>query len=154
MVTPTLKIVVDRELEIKNFVPESFYEVQAMMEKGATFPGIVLVPPDLKQTRFANKSDAEKAITGIGKKGVVKDIAGKQKATKAPSLYSTTELEKDASKYFKFRASKTDAITQTLYEAGYVSYPRTSCRFISTSMVPEIPKLLNPLKNSPSWKTL
>lgn len=149
VVTPTLKIVVDRELEIKNFVPETFYEAQALMEKGTSFPGIVLVPPDLKQTRFANKPDAEKAVTGIGKKGVVKDIAGKQKATKAPSLYSTTELEKDASKYFKFRASKTDAITQTLYEAGYVSYPRTSCRFISTSMVPEIPKLLNPLKKFP-----
>lgn len=149
VVTPTLKMVVDRELEIKNFVSEPFYEAHVMMEKGAPFPGIVLIPPDLKQTRFANKAEAERAVAGLGKKGVVRDIAGKQKGTKAPSLYSTTELEKDASKYFKFRASKTDAITQSLYEAGYVSYPRTSCRFISTSMVPEIPKLFNPLKKFP-----
>jgi len=149
VVTPTLKMVVDRELEIRNFVPSSFYEVQAKMNKGEDFLGTVLVPPDLKQTKFDSKAEADKARMGLGKVGTVKDISFKTKSENAPTLYSTTELEKDANKYYKFRASKTDAITQTLYEAGYVSYPRTSCRFISTSMVPEIPKLLKPLDNFP-----
>lgn len=150
VVTPTLKIVVDRELEIRNFVPEDFFEVLVAMEgKGAKFPGSVLVPPDLKQTRFPTKEAAEKAKAALVNKGKVTSVTSKQTSTKAPTLYSTTELEKDANKYFKFRASKTDALTQSLYEHGYVSYPRTSCRFIPTSMVPEIPKLLKPMEKFP-----
>jgi len=152
VMTPTLKIVVDRELEIRNFVPQAFYEVMATMVGGTKkekFPGIVLIPPELKQTRFPDKQSAERTKTTLGKTGTVTYINGTRKENKAPTLYSTTELEKDANKYFKFRASKTDAITQTLYEAGYVTYPRTSCRFIPTSMVPEIPKLLKPLEKWP-----
>ena len=44
VVTPTLKMVVDRELEIRNFVPQNFYEVGVTMQKREKFPGIVLVP--------------------------------------------------------------------------------------------------------------
>lgn len=147
VVTPTLKIVVDRELEIQNFVSQPFYEIVVTMAKGGeSFGGILMIPPELKQSRFDKEDEAEKAQKGLGKTGTVLGITEKRNKTKAPTLYSTTELEKDANKYFKFRASKTDAITQELYEAGYVSYPRTSCRFIPTSMVPEIPKLLKPME--------
>lgn len=150
VVTPTLKMVVDRELEIKNFVAQPFFEVTVKMAKGGDeFPGAVLVPPDLKQFRFPTKEAAEAAKAALGKQGTVVNVASKKKVTKPPTLYSTTELEKDANKYFKFKASKTDALTQALYEHGYVSYPRTSCRFIPTSMVPEIPKLLKPLEKFP-----
>lgn len=149
VVTPTLKMVVDRELEIRDFVPESFFEVAATLEKGEKFPGIVLVPPELKQTRFPDEAAAKAAQAGLGKLGIVEDVTAKRTQNKAPTLYSTTELQKDANKYYKFRASKTDAIAQELYEAGYISYPRTSCRFLPTSMVAEIPKLLKPLEKFP-----
>lgn len=149
VVTPTLKMVVDRELEIRNFVPQNFYEVGVTMQKGEKFPGIVLVPPELKQTRFPNERAANDAKAGLGKTGTVENVVAKRTATKAPTLYSTTELQKDANKYFKFRASKTDSIAQDLYEAGYISYPRTSCRFLPTSMVPEIPNLLKPMEAFP-----
>lgn len=110
VVTPTLKMVVDRELEIRNFVPQNFYEVGVTMQKGEKFPGIVLVPPELKQTRFPNERAANDAKAGLGKTGTVENVVAKRTATKAPTLYSTTELQKDANKYFKFRASKTDSI--------------------------------------------
>lgn len=153
VVTPTLKMVVDRELEIRNFVPQNFYEVGVAMLKGEKFPGVVLVPPDLKQTRFPNEAAAKAAQAGLGKTGTVENVVAKRTVTKAPTLYSTTELQKDANKYFKFRASKTDAIAQDLYEAGYISYPRTSCRFLPTSMVPEIPNLLKPMSAFPELAT-
>lgn len=153
VVTPTLKMVVDRENEIRNFKPETFYEIMAVMEKGGEkFPGVVMVPPDNKQTRFADKSEAEKILKAIGSTGTVKAVDSKQKAVKAPTLYSTLELQKDANKYHKWRSTKTDAVAQELYEAGYISYPRTECRFIPTSLVPEIPKLLKPLEAFPELK--
>lgn len=153
VVTPTLKMVVDRENEIRNFKPETFYEIMAIMEKGGEkFPGVVMVPPESKQTRFADKSEAEKVLKTIGSTGTVKAVDSKQKAVKAPTLYSTLELQKDANKYHKWRSTKTDAVAQELYEAGYISYPRTECRFIPTSLVPEIPKLLKPLEAFPELK--
>ncbi len=142
-------MVVDRELEIQNFVPVPFNKDGVTQDKGGKFPGMVLVPPELKQTRFQNEAEAKKAQAGLGKTGTVENIVSKRTQTKAPTLYSTTELQKDANKYFKFRASKTDSIAQDLYEAGYISYPRTSCRFLPTSMVSEIPKLLKPLEKFP-----
>lgn len=151
--TPTLKMVVDRELEIQNFVPEPFFEIGVMMEKGAQFPGVVLVPPELKQTRFPDEATAKAAQAKLGKMGIVESITAKRATNKAPTLYSTTELQKDANKYYKFRAGETDEIAQALYEAGYISYPRTSCRFLPTSMVAEIPKLLKPLENFPELST-
>ena len=153
VVTPTLKMVVDRENEIRSFKPETFYEIMAIMEKsGEKFPGVVMVPPESKQTRFADKSEAEKVLKSIGSTGTVKTVDSKQKAVKAPTLYSTLELQKDANKYHKWRSTKTDAVAQELYEAGYISYPRTECRFIPTSLVPEIPKLLKPLEAFPELK--
>lgn len=149
VVTPTLKMVVDRELEILNFVPQSFYEIVVAMKRGEAFPGMVLVPPELKQTRFQSEDEAKKVQSFLASTAVVENVTAKKTETKAPTLYSTTELQKDANKYFKFRASKTDAIAQELYEAGYISYPRTSCRFLPASMVAEIPKLLKPLENFP-----
>ena len=149
VVTPTLKMVVDRELEIQNFVPQSFYEIVVKMKKGDDFLGAVLVPPELKQTRFSDEKAATAAQAGLGKTGSVESVTAKRTVNKAPTLYSTTELQKDANKYYKFRASKTDSVAQDLYEAGLISYPRTSCRFLPTSMVAEIPKLLKPLEKFP-----
>lgn len=153
VVTPTLKIVVDRENEIRNFVPEKFFGVTAVLDKGGEkFQGVVLVPPDNKQPRFQKKEDAEAAVKKLGSTGTVTTVNSEKKAVKAPTLYSTLELQKDASKYYKFRSTKTDAIAQELYEAGYISYPRTECRFIPTSLVPDIPKLLKPLESFPELK--
>lgn len=154
VVTPTLKMVVDREREIINFVPEAFYEVGMILEKdGEKFPGVVLVPPDLKQTRFTKKADAQAVLSSLKDTGTVLSVEKNRKSTKAPTLYSTLELQKDANRYYKFRATKTDALAQDLYEAGYISYPRTECRFIPTSLVPDIPKLLKPLERFPELTT-
>ncbi len=153
VVTPTLKMVVDRENEIRNFKPETFYEITAVMDKaGEKFPGAVLVPPNNKQMRFSDRAEAEKVLKLIGPTGTVTSVDSKKKAVKSPTLYSTLELQKDANKYFKFRSTKTDAIAQELYEAGYISYPQTECRFIPTSLVPDIPKLLKPLEAFPELK--
>lgn len=150
VVTPTLNMVVTREKEIENFVPEAFFEVQTTLIKDKQkFPGIVLVSKDSKQTRFPTKEAAEKIVQSLEKNGTVASCEKEETATNAPTLYSTLELQKDANKYFKFRATKTDAIAQELYEAGYISYPRTSCRFIPSSIVPDIPNLLKPLQNFP-----
>ena len=153
VMTPTLKMVVDRENEINSFVSKPFYEIDVMMEKNKnSFLGAVLVPPENKHTKFGEKIAAQKIAGNLELQAKVVSVNKKEKATKAPTLYSTLELQKDANRYFKFRATKTDSIAQDLYEQGLISYPRTSCRFIPTSLIPDILKLLTPLKVFPEFE--
>lgn len=150
VVSPTLRIIVDREREIKNFVPKSFYEVQGKFSTAAgEYAGTYLVPPDMKQTRLPKKEDAEAVIRNMGKTGVVKELQSKQKSIKAPTLYSLTELQKDGARQYGYSADKTEALAQSLYEKHLTTYPRTESRFLPTAMVPELMDHLKPLAATP-----
>lgn len=153
--SPTLKLVVDRELEIKNFVPQDFFEVKARfaVASGETYDGTFLVPPDHKETRIDKKEEAEKIQGSIGKTAVVTEVHEELQKTKAPTLYSLTELQKDASKMFGFRADKTLDLAQNLYQTHKIlSYPRTESRFLPTAMKSEIQGHLAAIQDIPELK--
>lgn len=151
VVSPTLKIIVDREREILNFVPKDFFEVQATFStaSGGEYSGTLILPPDYKQTRFDKKADADAIVASLGKSGVIKSIQSKQKSIKAPTLYSIAELQKDGARLFGYSADKTEAIAQSLYEKKLTSYPRTESRFLPTAMVPELKKHLKAVEATP-----
>lgn len=151
VLSPTLALIVEREKEIRAFVEEDLFEVHAKFEGSAgTYEGIYMIPPELKEFRFKDKAKAEEAKAKVGKTGVVKDVVAVKQATKAPSLYSLVELQKDASRYFGFKADKTLNIAQSLYETHKVlTYPRTESRFLPTSMVGEIWDHINPISSIP-----
>ena len=117
VLTPTLKIIVDREKEIRNFQSKKFYEVQAtFVSQDGNFDGTYLIAPDYKQSRFDNERSAEDVIDSLGKIGTVRSVESKRKATKAPTLYSIAELQKDGAKYF----------VQTDGRGGYAGRPGES----------------------------
>lgn len=151
--SPTLKLIVDREREIQNFKASEFYEVKGKFSINNSSPAefIHLIAPHHKNTRFDNKTDADNIVKEVKNKGQGEVLAVKEieKSVDAPTLYSLTELQKDANKYLKFKPDKTLDITQKLYEAGLLSYPRTESRFLPTDMIPEIPKHLHPLNSVP-----
>lgn len=150
VVSPTLRIIVDREREIKNFVPKAFYEVYGKFSSASgDYFGSYLIPPDHKQTRFSKKDDAEAVIRGLGKAGTIQDVRSTQKSIKAPTLYSLTELQKDGARQHGYSADKTEAIAQSLYEKRLTTYPRTESRFLPTAMVPELMDHLKPLLATP-----
>ena len=151
VMSPTLKMIVDRENAINNFVPQNFYELHCNFKAAAgEYDGVYLIPPDNRQTRFEKEAEAKAIAKALGKDGFVKSVIGKKEETKAPTLYSLTELQKDASKYFGYTADKTLAIAQNLYERWKVTtYPRTECRVLPTAIVPEIPKHIAPIFETP-----
>ena len=139
VMSPVLKLVVDRENEIRSFKAENFYEVKAKIAKGSSeFSATCLIPPDLKKTRFSKRDDAEKILKALNSQAVVKDVKAEEKTIKAPTLFSLAELQKTANKAFKLSPDKTLEITQTLYEKGFVTYPRTESRYLPTDMIPEL----------------
>lgn len=150
--TPTLKLIVDRELQIRSFVPEDFFELKGIFKvNGTDFETIHLIAPDLKNTHFANKADASAIEADVKKKvpGVVLGTKNEVKTTPAPTLYSLTELQKAANRHLKFKPDKTLDIAQRLYEGGLLTYPRTESRFLPTDMIPEIADHIAPLNVIP-----
>lgn len=146
--SPTLKLIVDREKEIQAFKPEPFYEVMgtfSINNQQCEFTHIVSMKPI--ETRMKNKADADAVVSAVQQAGAGTVVGTKEVVheTDAPTLYSLTELQKDANKYLKFKADKTLAIAQKLYEDGCLTYPRTESRSLPTDMIPELPQHIAPL---------
>ena len=147
--SPTLNIVVQRDLEIANFVPKDYYEVLGHFDqyKGSWFN------PKTKETSFSDKAKAEALIAKCGKSGTIVDVKKEKVVTNAPAPYSLAELQKEANKAFGFTASQTLDLAQSLYETHKIlSYPRTESRALSTALAKEIPDLLKALRDVPEVK--
>ena len=150
--TPTVKILVDRELEIQNFKAEDFYEVKGVFQiNGAEVAAVHLIAPDLKETRFKNQAGAEAIVKDVKVKklGRVSDVQQETKEVPAATLYSLAELQKAANTMYGFKPDKTLDLAQKLYEAGVLSYPRTESRALPTDMIPELRAHLTPVKAVP-----
>ena len=144
--SPTLNIVVQRDLEIANFVPKDYFEVVGHFDgyKGTWFNA------KTKETSFPDKKLAEALVAKCGKTGTVHDVKKEKVVNNAPAPYSLAELQKEANKAFGFTASHTLDVAQSLYETHKIlSYPRTESRALSTALAKEIPDLLKALRDVP-----
>jgi DNA topoisomerase-3 len=144
--TPTLALIVDRQLAIDNFKPVTFFEILATFEPG--FLARYITPGAEPQTRLPAKVTAEKILSDITPltAGTVEKIETKEQKSKAPGLYDLLTLQKDANKRFGYTAQETLDLAQSLYEEFKIlSYPRTESRHLSTDMVSELPAVLNTL---------
>ena len=123
VVSATIRLIVDRNNEIENFVPEKYGVVTAH-----------LVDNDKEFDAKAKYSDLDKANeikTRIkGKNGTITSVESKDAHTNR-LLYDMTQLQADANKLFGYEPKETMAICQSLYEAGYMTYPRTDSNTIT-----------------------
>ena len=137
--TPTLAMIVDRENEIRAFVPKDYYTLQAQ------FLGFTATFRDGKNnTRFSDKAYVEGLAKSLqGQKAVVTALEKTPKQTPPPAAYDLTELQRDANKLYGYSAKQTLSFMQSLYEFHKVlTYPRTDSRYITDDIVPTIPERL------------
>lgn len=155
IMSPVRKMVVDRELEIRGFKSEKFFELKATYEtaKGEAFETVRLLPPRHRETRHQTRGDAEAAQNALGPSGKVVRVKEEARTVSAPTLYSQTELQKAANKAYKMPPDKVLEVAQKLYEDGFITYPRTESRYLPTDMIPEIPDHLKALYNIPDIGT-
>lgn len=150
VMSPTLKIVVDRELEIQNFVSQPYWNVEA--DFGIYTGAFQAKSTDDVDTHFLKKADAEAFIKDRGQIGTVSSIEEKKQTRKAPPLFSLQTLSTEASKVYGYTMSETLAITQGLYEKKLVSYPRTDSQHLTSAIAKGFAKILKPLLQVPSLK--
>lgn len=137
--SPTLAMIVNREEEIKNFKPKTFYTINAK-GKDASFQW---VNKD-NNLRIFDEEFANKIISKVqGENAKIVSITETPKKKFSPALYDLTELQRDANKIWGYSAKQTLSIMQRLYESHKIlTYPRTDSRYISTDIVPTIPERL------------
>jgi DNA topoisomerase-1 len=136
-----LKLICEREKLVEAFIPEEYWSITAMLEKGKRhFPAELAefrgAKPDLKC-----KADAEKVIEAV--KGLpvkVSDIRTMEKVIKPKAPYTTSKLQQAAANRLGFTSRKTMQIAQQLYEGinigdsrvGLISYMRTDSTRVAT----------------------
>src|SRR5438132_6421574 len=134
--TPTLGLIVKRERQIQAFVPEPYRLIHATFQppyQGLWFEG--------DETRiFGDLSRADQIVTKVsGQDGTIEKVERKEQSERAPLLYDLTSLQRDANRRYGFSARRTLQAAQSLYEGKKaITYPRTSSRFLSGDMVPQL----------------
>lgn len=163
VMTCVLGLVVDRELEIRHFVPKTHYGVVASFisatsnipYKGKWQPAKKSAgkSAEEEEDKYISKEEAQNLIEKLqGQEGIIKKVEIKTKNEQPPLLFNLAELQSEANKKFKLPVDRTLAIAQSLYEKKMISYPRTDSRVISTDVLGEVPKVLNGLFKNSSFK--
>ena len=145
--TPTLAIIVERENEIKRFVPKDFRTIDARVN------GFSLRWQDKAsgQARIFDKAKADGIAAKVtGKTAVITEVRKEAKKELPPLAYDLTELQRDANKRFGYSAKQTSSIMQKLYETHkIVTYPRTDSRHITQDIVPTLTERLKSIAVGP-----
>lgn len=141
--TPTLNLIVKRDMEIANFVPVDYWEVHANF---GDYEGLWL-NPDTKDTRCPEEARARAVRDEVaGKDAVVEESQVERKKVAPPQLYDLTSLQREANRKLGYSADKTLKLAQSLYETHkLVTYPRTDSRYLPDDMKPKIASTLKKL---------
>jgi DNA topoisomerase III len=153
--TPTLAILARREEEIRAFVPEPYWVVDAKFET-------VEAPARNYEGRF-HAGSKPRIATAEEAAGIVADCRGQtgeitkhqktERKERPPLLYDLTSLQTDASRRFGFTARRTLAAAQRLYEEHKaLTYPRTNSRYLTGDMVGEIKPIAQLLGSQPEYR--
>ncbi|PMB84156.1 type I DNA topoisomerase [Dolosicoccus paucivorans] len=137
----TLKMIIDRENEIKNFKPEEYWKIPTIFKKGkdtfeADFYGV-----DGKKQELNDEEDVKKVMERLDTKAdfTVANIEEKERRRRPNAPFTTSTMQQEASSRLNFRTSKTMMVAQQLYEGvkvgrqteGLITYMRTDSTRIS-----------------------
>ncbi|HEX3555500.1 MAG TPA: DNA topoisomerase 3 [Thermoanaerobaculia bacterium] len=166
--TPTLAMLVERELAIRAFVPEDYLEVLATFSpegtvgtlgteeearpsyKGTWFRGDS-PHPEAKRIKTAPDAkpgaDLAEAMRIVARartgRAEIESIRAETRRMPPPLLYDLTELQRHANRLYGFSAKKTLGLAQTLYEQKkLISYPRTDSRHLSTDVAATLSEIV------------
>lgn len=137
-----LRLIIDRENEIKNFVPEEYWSIEGLFEKGKKqFDALYYGTKD-ERVKLTNEAEV-KAILGQlkGDEFEITNVVKKERKRNAAPAFTTSSLQQEAARKLNFRAKKTMMLAQQLYEGidigkkegtvGLITYMRTDSTRIS-----------------------
>ena len=136
--TPTLALIVNRYNEIKNFIPEPYWELKTLY-RDVTFSST--------KGKYKSEDEAREVLKQIeGHEFEVTSVSEKKGTESAPKLFDLTSLQVECNKKFSFSADETLKLIQSLYEKKLTTYPRVDTTFLSEDLYPKMPATLRGLK--------
>jgi DNA topoisomerase-3 len=152
--TPTLGLVVARDSEIENFVPSPYYELRGTLAldggrkiSGRWLPGEKHAAVMDGQKRLIDRETAYTLVKSLdGQSGEITAVNKKTHKVSPPLPFSLSKLQMAASR--KYDITDTLVHVQKLYEAGCVTYPRTSCEYIPEGHFEEAAKMTGAIRAS------
>ncbi len=146
--TPTLAMLVERELVLRDFVPEQYLEVSATFsgQPDQSYQGTWFDPAAKQHAqRLASSGEAAQAIVerALAGRAVIASVSSQTKRLPPPLLYDLTELQRHANRLYGLSAQRTLDVAQALYEKHkLLSYPRTDSRHLSSELAGTLPAIV------------
>ena len=151
--TVALRLIVEREQQIKAFVPQEYWTIHAMLEAGE--PPIFeakLIKHKGEDVEVANQEAADKIVAAVSKaKWQVASVAQKEKKRNPPPPFTTSKLQQAAYNRLRYTAKRTMALAQRLYEGvelgeegsvALITYMRTDSVHVSNDALAEVRELI------------
>lgn len=137
-----LRFIIDREEEIKNFVPEEYWSIEANFEKGKKQFEAYYYGNGEEKVKLTNEEQVKAILGGLkGNEFSVANVVKKERKRNAAPAFTTSSLQQEAARKLNFRAKKTMMLAQQLYEGidigkkegtvGLITYMRTDSTRIS-----------------------
>ena len=137
--TPTLALIVNRQLEIENFTPEPYWELKTVY-RDTTFSAT--------KGKFTSKEEGLEFLEIVKTAPfTVTDVSAKKGTEAPPRLFDLTSLQVECNKKFSYSADDTLRVIQSLYEKKITTYPRVDTTFLSDDIYPKCPAILKGLRD-------
>ena len=136
--TPTLALIVSRQREIENFVPEDYWEIKTKY-RDTIF--------NSTRGKFKTEGAASEIVENIKEFPLTVTSVSKKKGKEAPPrLFDLTSLQVECNKKFGYSADETLRLIQSLYEKKVTTYPRVDTTYLSDDIYPKIPGIMLAMK--------
>ncbi|MBR5638889.1 MAG: DNA topoisomerase 3 [Muribaculaceae bacterium] len=136
--TPTLALIVARQREIENFVPEDYWEIKTKY-RDTIF--------NSTKGKFKTEASASEIVESIKDFPLTVTSVAKKKGKEAPPrLFDLTSLQVECNKKFSYSADETLRLIQSLYEKKVTTYPRVDTTYLSDDIYPKIPGIMQAMK--------
>lgn len=140
VIVPIVKAIYDRDMAIKNFVPEKYYSIVSREKTGDETVELQ------SKKRFSGtefKKAEETCLLYNSQKATVTGVKRKKDTLSPGKLYSLSKLQNVLGKKYKMSMAESLEIIQKLYESGYLTYPRTNSEYLATAEKDKVRKILD-----------
>ncbi len=145
--SPTLAVIVDREREIENFVPQDYWTLHARFQKEVEGRPIEFETHHEHGPFWANReAEASMALAEGAPRGFVKEYIQNEREERPPPPFNTTMFVAEANR-MGFGAAQAMKIAENLYQSGFISYPRTDNTVYPSTV--SLRSVLEKLRDSP-----
>ena len=144
VIVPIVKAIYDRDMLIRNFVPEKYYGLKSV---AVTNGEEIELNSKLKFSKDELSKAKEMCERYNAEKAVVTNVKRKKDTISPGKLYSLSKLQNVLSKKYKMNMTESLEIVQKLYEMGYLTYPRTNSEYLATNEKDKIKKIVSNFTN-------